>query len=475
MSYSSSVPVPTFGANGFTAPTQSAILTGVQADYNAALGGNLNLALNTPQGQLMTSQTAVIGIMYDLFCYYCNQVDPAYAAGRMQDGIARIYFITRNGAEPTVLQVQCNGLTGLTIGVGALIQDASGNLYSCTAAGTITGLGYVVLSFSAQTNGPIAVPGTDDVSIYQAIPGWDSVTCVSGVVGTNTETRTAFELRRQASVEQNAVGVLPAIKGAVLAVPGVLNCYVTENDSASPATIGGVTLAANSIYVAVVGGESAAVAQAIWTKKPPGCAYNGNTTVTVYDTSAGYTSPYPSYAVTYETPAPLTIYFAVSILNSSGVPSNAAALVQAAILQSFAGEDSGAAAGIGAEILASRYYANIATIGAWAQIYSLAIGSANSPAATFTASISGTTMTVSAVASGTLAVGQAVTGSTVADGTYITALGSGTGGTGTYTLGITQTVASGTLYAVAPSLTGMPVNINQVPFTSALDIKVSLH
>jgi hypothetical protein len=250
---------------------------------------------------------------------------------------------------------------------------------------------------------------------------------------------------------------------------------VTENDSASPATIGGVTLAANSIYVAVVGGESAAVAQAIWTKKPPGCAYNGNTTVTVYDTSAGYTSPYPSYAVTYETPAPLTIYFAVSILNSSGVPSNAAALVQAAILQSFAGEDSGAAAGIGAEILASRYYANIATIGAWAQIYSLAIGSANSPAATFTASISGTTMTVSAVASGTLAVGQAVTGSTVADGTYITALGSGTGGTGTYTLGITQTVASGTLYAVAPSLTGMPVNINQVPFTSALDIKVSLH
>ncbi len=47
------------------------------------------------------------------------------------------------------------------------------------------------------------------------------------------------------------------------------------------------------------------------------------------------------------------------------------------------------------------------------------------------------------VASGTLAVGQTVTGSGVAAGSVITALGTGTGGTGTYTLsGAPQTVAS---------------------------------
>jgi hypothetical protein len=63
-------------------------------------------------------------------------------------------------------------------------------------------------------------------------------------------------------------------------------------------------------------------------------------------------------------------------------------------------------------------------------------------AASFTGSISGTTLTVTAVASGTLALGQPISGSGVASGTVLTALGTGTGGTGTYTVNNSQTVAS---------------------------------
>ena len=65
--------------------------------------------------------------------------------------------------------------------------------------------------------------------------------------------------------------------------------------------------------------------------------------------------------------------------------------------------------------------------------------------ATFTADISGTTMTVSAVASGTLSVGQQVYGTGVSSLTKITALGTGTGNTGTYTVSVSQTVASTTM------------------------------
>ena len=79
----------------------------------------------------------------------------------------------------------------------------------------------------------------------------------------------------------------------MLNVAGVLDAYVTENPSATPATIGGVTLVANSLYVAVTGGTAIDVATAIWSKKAPGCAYNGNTTVVVQDTSSGYSPPYP--------------------------------------------------------------------------------------------------------------------------------------------------------------------------------------
>jgi hypothetical protein len=51
-------------------------------------------------------------------------------------------------------------------------------------------------------------------------------------------------------------------------------------------------------------------------------------------------------------------------------------------------------------------------------------------------------MTVSAVSSGTIAVGQAISGSGVTASTLITALGTGTGGTGTYTVSASQTVSS---------------------------------
>lgn len=75
-----------------------------------------------------------------------------------------------------------------------------------------------------------------------------------------------------------------------------------------------------------------------------------------------------------------------------------------------------------------------------------AVGSIFSPAtAVVTGAISATTLTVSAVTSGTLTVGSRITGTGVAAGTVISALGTGTGGVGTYTVSISQTVASTTI------------------------------
>jgi Phage stabilisation protein len=62
--------------------------------------------------------------------------------------------------------------------------------------------------------------------------------------------------------------------------------------------------------------------------------------------------------------------------------------------------------------------------------------------ALFTGSISGTTLTVTAITSGTIAINQALFGANVTSETVITALGTGTGGVGTYTINQTQTVSS---------------------------------
>lgn len=67
----------------------------------------------------------------------------------------------------------------------------------------------------------------------------------------------------------------------------------------------------------------------------------------------------------------------------------------------------------------------------------------------FTGSISGNTLTVTTVISGTLQVGMSITGTGIAAGTVVTALGTGIGGVGTYTInGQPQTVSSTTIQGV---------------------------
>lgn len=69
-------------------------------------------------------------------------------------------------------------------------------------------------------------------------------------------------------------------------------------------------------------------------------------------------------------------------------------------------------------------------------------GSPTVVGAVFTASFSGTTMTVTAVSSGTIAVGQPITGTSITVGTTIAGLGTGSGGTGTYTISASHTLSS---------------------------------
>ena len=523
----------------------------MQTDISAAFGTTLNFNLNTPQGQLASSEAAIINNAYGIFAWQANQFDPAYAVGRNQDALCRIYFIERDPAEPTTLQVSCTGAGALipdstnpNVQPGTIV-DGSGNLYTCLTGGSLpAGGGSVTLAFACTVPGPVAVPAANGVSIYQAIPGWDSASVVSGVQGTNTEGRQALEQRRQDTVAGNSFGAVGSIIGAVANVPGVIDYYGNANPTAAPVTIGGVTIPANATYICVAGGAPSAVATAILSKKSPGSPLTGNTTVTVFDSNPLYASPVP-YSITYQIPAPLQVLYKVVIASGPLVPTNAVALVQAALLAAFAGNSlsasfTGSIAGttltvsevssgtivvgqivsdvtnalaantvitglgtgtggvgtyavstsqtvaseamtaappastvipprarIGAVLYATQYVAPVAALGSWAQVASLGIGSANTPDAVVVGNVSGSTLTVTAVTSGTVAVGQNLTDplGLVATGTYITALGSGSGGTGTYTVNNPQTVAGATFTG-----TGSGTNLTASAVTGSIGI-----
>lgn len=534
------VPAPTFGPRGFIAPDEASVLAGFIADWLAAMPGlNFTTSTQAPinstsQGQLVTSEAAIYANVMYQFLALTNGVDPAFATGRMQDAIARIYFLSRLPDESTVVTCTCIGLPNTVIPQGSLVRDTSGNLYYAIAGGTIPLSGTIDLEFANQNTGPIPCAANSINQIYQSILGWDTVNNpAAGVLGRNVEGRAEFEARREASVFNNAKNFAPSILGAVLKVDGVLDAYVVDNQNAYPLgvnpeavvsasisgttltisailsgtikagqtvtgadglgvgvaagtvivsgsgtswvvnnsqtvattmNLGGTVLVPHSLYVAVVGGGETEVATAIWTKKPPGCGYNGNTTVTVYDASPQYAPPGIPYTVVYEIPDPLSFVVLVQIANSAAVPANANTLIQNAVVAAFAGTDGGRRAGIGSEVYASRFYTGIQALGEWAEIVEITLGTTNSPAASFTGVIATATLTASSV-TGTIAVGQTLFGDGIPDGITIASQASGTpGGAGTYTLSSDPgAVSSEAMQTVAATLFRVPTKITQVP------------
>lgn len=316
MTITTNVPAPILGPTGFITPFTSDILAGVQEDLNAAFGGNLNPSLTTPQGQIASSEAAIIADCYSNIVSVFNGVDPAFSEGRMQDGIGRIYFLSRIPAQATIVTCQCLGATGITIPAGSTAQDQGGNIYVSIESGTIPLSGTIDITFQCTVSGPISCPSNFLTKIVSTIPGWDSISNTSsGVTGYNVESRASFATRMSQSVAINANGIMPAILGEVLAVTNVSDAFAVQNP----------------------------------------------------------------------------------------LPVNSGAIV--------------------------------------------------------TGSISGTTFTVSAVASGKIVIGQMLIGSGIISGTYVSDIGSGTGGVGTYSVNYSQSVSSEQINCEVAGVTMLPHSV----------------
>jgi len=376
---STNVPVITWVNGSPVLPAETDILAGVQADINAAFGGGVNPSLQTPQGQIAQSETAIIGEKNNEIAYIANQVNPTFASGIWQDAIGEIYFISRIPGAGTLVSATCVGAVGTVIPAGSIAQDTSGYLYFSTADATIPSTGSVTVQFQNQTQGAISCAIGALSIIYTAVAGWNTVSNpTAGTLGNLVESRAAFEARRSASVAGNSLNSVQSLFAAVSAVPNVLSVFVVDNPAGTAVNYGATSysLAAHSVCVSVTGGTAAAVAQAIWSKKPPGCSYNGNTSVTVYDTN--YATPVP-YTVTYLTPTAVPIYFKVQIQNNTFLPSNIVALIQNAVLASFNGQDGGTSVEIGSTSYSGRYYANINAISPYVNVIEVYLGTSASP------------------------------------------------------------------------------------------------
>ena len=367
---STNVPVIQWQNGSPVIPNEQAILAGVQADINAAFGGGVNPSLQTPQGQLAMTETAIIGDKNSQIAYVANQVNPSMASGIWQDAIGEIYFITRIQAEGTVVDCTCVGAVNTVIPIGVVAQDTTGYLYSSTGSGTIPVTGSITIPFQNQTTGAIVCnPGALTI-IVTAIAGWDTITNPdAGALGNDVESRQAFEARRSSSVAVNSVNSIQSIYAALASITGILQVFVVDNPLGTTQNYGATSypIPAHSVCVSVAGGTASAIGTAIWNNKPPGCGYVTSagsyaTLGSTIITDDNYIPPVP-YTVKWLNAGSANTYFVIQIANNSLVPSNIIQLTQAAVVQSFEGLDgNGPAVSIGASTYSGRYYGNINAI-----------------------------------------------------------------------------------------------------------------
>ncbi|MCU5775135.1 baseplate J/gp47 family protein [Erwiniaceae bacterium BAC15a-03b] len=358
------VPSVTFSDIGVSVPDEVDILNGRLSDLDVATGGGMSKSLTTPQGQIAMSDTAIIADKNDSLALLANQVNPDYASGRMQDAIGQIYFIDRIPAIGTTVTATCTGLVGTIIPANSIAQDDSGFLYYSLASATIPATGSVNVVFQNQATGAIACPIGALNTIYRAITGWSGITNqTAGVLGNEVEGRANFEYRRKQSVAGNAKNQLGSIYANVLAVSGVTDAYVTQNNTAETVNKGftNFPLPAHSLYVAVYGGTQEEIANAIFQKLPPGPPMVGNNSYTVYDEDH-YVQPYPDYEIKWQTPTAINLHVKVELADNNFMPSDIVDQVKDSVIAAFNGEDGGTRARIGSVIYAGRYYAGVTSI-----------------------------------------------------------------------------------------------------------------
>lgn len=297
---------------------------------------DLNTDPETPQGQVIDSQTAAIHQKDVELAFLAQQFNPQTASGRWQDSLAKIYFISRKPAINSTCVCTLTGINGTTVTAGALIRSSyDQTLWSLNKDATIGSDGTTTAIFTCQSEGAIQAGVATLTQIVTAIPGWDVVTNETmAEVGQLVESQAAFEARRYQSVALNGRSTTTAVYARVAEVDSVIAAYVTDNKTNINKTVDGYTLSPHSIYVAVIGGADDDIAKAIYNSVSAGCDYNGNTTVNVTDPNTGGVED-----VTFMRPTQLPLYVKVTLQDDGNLPDGYKAIVQQAVYNNFYGLD----------------------------------------------------------------------------------------------------------------------------------------
>lgn len=274
---------------GLQIKSNTEITDDIVEELQTIYGSDINVAQNTPDGQLINIFAQAASDVLELLMAVYNSFAVDNATGKVLDQRVALNGITRRAGTYTQTTVtivtdralNLVGLDGRTEpnGTEFVVKDNSGNQFVLLLSESLPAAGTYIRNFRAVNIGPVEVVVNTITNQVTVIAGVTSINNPSSptATGTNEETDAELKIRHARSFWLGSVGPVEAIQAALLDIASVTDAYVAENPTAS--TVNGIP--AHGIWCIVEGGTDAEVAAAIYAKKAPGCTMKGSVTYTI--------------------------------------------------------------------------------------------------------------------------------------------------------------------------------------------------
>lgn len=357
---------------GVVFPDTADLLGQVQQEWRDALGQDLVVTPDTPQGVLITVEALARDALVRNNADLANQINPNLAGGVFLDALWALTGGARVQATRSIVrEVEVTGVPGAIIPQNSQARvGEAGDLFETTGSVTLDANGEGLATFRSVDYGPIGAAADALDTIVTPVLGWETVNNPTPAEpGASTESDEAARARRRVTLGAQGVALPAAVLAGVWGVADVTSVVFRENYTNAPVTIETVVLGPHSIYVCVDGGLDSEVAAALLAKKSLGCAWVGDTIVDVPDAASGQ-----EYVVAFQRPDAVPIYASVTVV-VTGAGGDPSTIVRDAMVAYADGEQTGEAGlGIGQDVSAFELAGAISRVAPELYVTDLRIG-----------------------------------------------------------------------------------------------------
>lgn len=274
---------------GVIIPDTSDSKTEVEDEFRSIFGQDFVTDDETPEGAWINSEVTSRQSVARNNANLANQINPNLSGGIFLDSILALTGDERTGAQRSTVQAVISGIPNTLIPIGTRVDTTDGAQFELTRAAIIETMGSVTASFSSVEAGPVeAAAGTLTVVVSGAPLGMESVTnAAPATLGRLLQSDPSARNSRRNKLGLQGRSLALAVSSNIRDVPGVRSLAFRENFESTTRVIDGITLVANSTWVAVDGGADQAIAAAYQRAKTGGANFNGAQSEVVTDPTSG--------------------------------------------------------------------------------------------------------------------------------------------------------------------------------------------